>query len=343
MSLRILSARAPAQRAEWLQRWEERGRDVFAHPAFCEAFAQEGEPLAFSWRDAGGEVLFPLVKRPIAHADGGLCDLTTPYGYGGPFGWQRPDAASFWRELERWAQAQHVVSLFSRLSLFEEDLAPFQGEVSVNRPNVVCDLRVPLEHIWRAYDHKVRNNVGRAEREGVRVEPEASTQRLDVFWEVYRSTMERRGSSPSLCFSRDWFADLCAGLSGQYCFFYALHERRAVSVELVLLSRGRAYSFLGGTFADAFPLRPNDALKHAAIQWSVAHHLTHYVLGGGLTPGDGIFRYKRAFAPRGLVDFKVARRVFLPDAYQRLTEQRERDLAAAGAVRSQDFFPAYRG
>ena len=50
---------------------------------------------------------------------------------------------------------------------------------------------------------------------------------------------------------------------------------------------------------------------------------------------DGIFRYKRSFAPHGLVPFFVGRRVLEPELYAELTER-------AGGASDGAFFPAYR-
>ena len=58
------------------------------------------------------------------------------------------------------------------------------------------------------------------------------------------------------------------------------------------------------------------------------------MLGGGYEDGDGIFRYKRSFAPHGLVPFFVGRRILDPDLYADLTRRHGGGEA--------EFFPAYR-
>ena len=59
------------------------------------------------------------------------------------------------------------------------------------------------------------------------------------------------------------------------------------------------------------------------------------MLGGGYESGDGIFRYKRSFAPHGLVPFFVGRRVLEPELYRDLTE-------SVGSSRKTGYFPLYR-
>jgi CelD/BcsL family acetyltransferase involved in cellulose biosynthesis len=114
-----------------------------------------------------------------------------------------------------------------------------------------------------------------------------------------------------------------------------LHGDRVVSSELALVSATSAYSFLGGTREDAFALRPNDLLKVELIRWAKAAGRQRFVLGGGFEADDGIFRYKRSFAPHGLVPFEIGTRVLRPDVYDELTRR-------AGGPREPGFFPAYR-
>jgi Acetyltransferase (GNAT) domain len=108
-----------------------------------------------------------------------------------------------------------------------------------------------------------------------------------------------------------------------------------VSSELVLLSATGAYSFLGGTHSAAFDLRANDLLKWELILRLKRLGKRRFVLGGGYRADDGIFRYKRSFAPRGLAPFFVGRRILRPELYRELTER-------AGGASDDAFFPAYR-
>jgi hypothetical protein len=88
MSFTVWHAGDPAERAEWLRAWSEwPEREVFAHPAYAELYETETDrALCAAWRDGASTVLFPLLARAIPLA-ARHCDLSTPYGYGGPFVW----------------------------------------------------------------------------------------------------------------------------------------------------------------------------------------------------------------------------------------------------------------
>jgi predicted N-acyltransferase len=157
--------------------------------------------------------------------------------------------------------------------------------------------------------------------------------------------MDRRDASGFYYFPRSFFERLVADLKGRFAFFHAIHRGTMISTELVLESAHSLYSFLGGSLAEWYHLRPNDLLKHMIIKWGVQRGKHAFVLGGGYAPGDGICRYKRSFAPKGERGFYVAKIVFDPVAYQLLLGDRRRWEASQGNQWEPDgsFFPLYRG
>jgi Uncharacterized protein conserved in bacteria len=269
-------------------------------------------------------------------------DLTTPYGYGGAFYWggdREGVATPFWSAFDRWAYDRGVVTMFIREALLRDSVLEAPGERVVKQDNIVVDLRQSETERWMAFEHKVRKNVNKAARSGVTVEVDSDPRRFDAFLAIYNSTMDRRGAASSYYFGTDFFHALNTGLPGQYVYAYALHGGVVISAELALVSAEAMYSFLGGTDDSAFALRPNDALKVELMRWGAAHGKRSFVLGGGYEPGDGIFKYKRAFSPHGATPFSVVTRVFDKDEYEKLVEAH---VGPQRGPKSEGFFPAYR-
>lgn len=351
MSFRILDASTEEGRASWIALWRSwPAREVMAHPDYARLFARAGDrPVAVAAGGPDRAVLLPLLLRPLAaerwaRPGERRWDAITPYGYGGAFTWggAAAEAPAFWREYARFCADARVVSTFARLSLFPDQLIPMPGRVDVRQPNVVRGLEEPPERIWRDYAPKVRGNVRSAERAGLRVEVERSGARLDAFLAIYRETMRRRGADESYYFPRRFFEDIVGRLAPHFVFFHVLAGGAVVSTELVLTSNRRLYSFLGGTREEAFPLRPNDLLKHHAIRWGIEQGMRAYVLGGGFSDADGIFRYKRSFAPGGVVPFHVTSVIHDERGYGDLVAARAA-AEGAGWIARPGFFPAYRG
>lgn len=353
MGLRVLDAAAAADRADWLRRWNAwPGREVSAHPTYAELFARPVDRVLCAAAEiADGGVLYPFVLRPLSAepwTERECWDLTTPYGYGGPFAWGSAvgQAEVFWRQLVEWLAATRVVTSFARLSLFPEQLLPFPGEVLERMPNVVRSLDLSEDEMWRDYAHKVRKNVNRARKRGLSVEIDRTGERLDDFLRIYISTMERRDAADAYRFSPAFFERIVSDLAGSFAFFHARDEAgRVVSTELVLVSAEHIYSFLGGTLEGAFADRPNDLLKHEIVSWGRAEGKRAFVLGGGYGGEDGIYRYKLGFAPSGQVPFQVGRWVHDPELTRALELDRQRWESSHGRDWKPDerYFPPYRG
>jgi lipid II:glycine glycyltransferase (peptidoglycan interpeptide bridge formation enzyme) len=196
---------------------------------------------------------------------------------------------------------------------------------SVNT-NVVVDLNLSPEDLWKnSYEHCVRKNVNKAKLAGVHVKAYAgkdmSKDLLEKFIRIYYHTMERSHSEADYHFSGTYFQDICAFLPDSSLFFFAYLNSEAVSCELVLKSKRNGYSFLGGTLEGAEASRPNNLLKHEMILYLKSLHLDRYVLGGGKTRNDGIYKYKKTFARKGDMDFFIGCRVHDQNAYDGICRQ----------------------
>lgn len=352
--LAIFDASQEEHRQKWIQLWETwEQREIYAHPDYVTLYLKPHQrALAAIMVSNHGTVLYPFIYRDLTKeiywesTFSSGADITTPYGYGGPFCWNVADkgalADKFWEEFSAWATEQYIVSEFIRFSLFSEYLLPYPGIKETRLKNIVRSLHETTETIWMNYKHKVRKNVNRAEANQVEVRIDEQGIHLDDFLGIYYNTMDRRSASENYYFSKAFFERLGRTLAGQYVYFYAVHGSKVVSTELVLVSAESVYSFLGGTDQQHFDLRPNDLLKHHIILWAKAHEKKHYVLGGGYRDGDGVYRYKVAFAPNGERQFYVGRRILHPELYDALVQNKRR-ITGHNPLPDQVFFPVYRG
>jgi hypothetical protein len=351
---RIWDANDSADRALWVEAWSAGpGREVFNHPDYLKLFAEAVDrPLCAYLQSDEGTVMYPFILRPVDSEgparSGDLTDMITPYGYGGPQAWAASSisrlAAEFWPALDSWAATQNVVTEFVRFGLFRDAYLPYVGDARTRAINVVVALGDAADAMWMSFDQKVRKNVKKAQRSGITMSIDETGQFLDDFLRIYVGTMDRREAAAGYFFPRSFFETIIKQLPGQFAFFHASLDDRIVSTELVLVSEDSVYSFLGGTDSAAFEFRPNDLLKFEVITWAAARGKKHFVLGGGASPGDGIERYKRAFAPNGSVDFVTGQRVLHPDAYEALVAAKRADVEARDMTWPDDlsYFPAYR-
>lgn len=339
----------PADRddlATWHRLWEESTHQLpFAHPGVAGPLGEgAGRLLAVTMQWQDSSVLYPLILRD---APGGLRDVISPYGYGGPLvsGDAPADelAAQFWAYFEEWAREQRVVSEFARLSLFD-DVLPHPGRLRERNPNLVREIEPDREALWAASSSKVRQNARRALRADLTVRFVEDASMIEDFHSVYTGTMERLDSASWYRFDVPFFSALHDGVPDRLLYVTAERDGRPISIDLMLLGRDTAYYFLGGTEMEASRDRPNDLVKMSVMEWLSDHGYRWYVLGGGLTSGDGLERYKRGFAPKGERMFRTAERVLDAGLYDRLVAERRAEAADARRAFDEEsaFFPLYR-
>lgn len=313
------SGSVPAERAEWLsalQDWSDAPPAAF--PSYLELLAPAGAELVLLHRrTASRTTVMPLALRRIPDGDG-LLDAVGPYGYGSAFSTTGGADPAFWAAAAEWARDRGLVSVVARL--------PVAGSVHVEWPfdrhevghNVVRSV-VGWDDYWQDVDRKVRKNVRRATTAELHVEQVPARDGLDDFMRLYLGTMSRREASDSFRLDHDSVGLLLEELGPRATLFFAAQGGRRVSTEIVLREAGTLYSFLGGTDEADFELRPNDLLKCEIVRWAHDEGLQQFVLGGGIGGAeDGIFRYKRAFAPSGVVPFAIGEWVLDRAAYDDL-------------------------
>lgn len=340
--LEILDAASPAGRAAWLTAWKAwPGREVFAHPDYVSLYADaKARACCAAWDSDAGRVLYPFLLRDIrqeVYCRSGpqpLTDIITPYGYGGPFAWNVSDrgvlSGAFWEAFDAALTPHNVVSEVVRFHLSADALLPYPGDREEVLRNVVVDLEPDEEVLWRGFRHKVRKNVNKARQSGVTILQDSDGAQYDAFKRIYAGTMDRREAASRYYFGDAYFDAIRNRLAGHFRYFHAAHQGEIVSTELVLVSAEAVYSFLGGTDAAAFALRPNDLLKYEIIRWARSQGKKRFVLGGGAGADDGIYQYKLSFAPEGSLPFFVGSRIVRPDLYAALLDDKAHYARANG-------------
>lgn len=319
--------------------------DVYYLSGYVKAFQLhgDGEPLLFYYEDEAVRGINVVMKRDIAkdpHFVGKLpgntyFDFSTPYGYGGWLLEGNGSIDALHKVYREWCVRNHVVAEFVRFSLFSNSRDRYYGTLIRRMNNIVRDLDRPMADMLFDFEHKVRKNNKHAEAAGLSVAVDETGDRLKEFLEIYYGTMNRNHASDAYYFKEEFFRTINE-IKGHFVYFHVIKENKVISTELVLIGSDTMYSFLGGTDSEYFADRPNDYLKYAVIKWGLEKGCKRFVLGGGYGSDDGIFQYKKSFAPQGIVPFYTGQTVFDEKAYSELTEMRN-------LTETIDYFPAYRG
>lgn len=318
--------------------------DVYYLSGYVKAFQLhgDGEPLLFYGEADGVRGINVVMKRDIAadpHFAGSLpantyFDFATPYGYGGWLLEGEGDPAPIFETYREWCKEHGIVSEFVRFSLFSSSRERYYGEVTPRTNNVIRALDRPMAEMLMDFEHKVRKNLKKAEASGLEIRIDTTGDDLTDFLRIYRATMDRNHAENEYYFSEEFYRQINT-MHGHFAYFHVLYQGMVISTELVLMGTDTMYSYLGGTDEEYFAHRPNDFLKYHIIRWGFEHGYRQFVLGGGYGADDGIFRYKKSFAPEGIVRFYTGQAVFDSTGYDALCALRT-DLPDSG------FFPRYR-
>lgn len=353
----VLSHSENLEFTKWIHLWENSTeRDVYSHPEYLKLYLKHNEIAYFAvCSDGTYSVAYAFVKRPINSITEGevvLYDIASPYGYGGlqiigPGGIEEnaETIEKFWVNFTEWAKRNSIVSDFVRFQLQNPVNKTYPGVRKNKSINIVRELKTPFEEIWSDFEKKVRKDIRKAERVGVKVTIDEKGVYLNDFLSIYFSTLDRRKAKKNYYFDEAFFTSLITKLEKSFVFFHAWHEGKIVSTELVLLSKKRAFSFLGGTFSESFHLHPNHLLKAEIIKWAQLNGKDEYVLGGGASAGDGIEKYKKSFAPTtGERIFQTGELILQQNHYEDLLKiQLEKNGIELGEKYFEsDYFPLYR-
>jgi serine/alanine adding enzyme len=292
--------------------------DPYSRPEYLAAAAHVdgGEPAAY----ADGALVYPLLVRPLGD---GRCDLTSAYGFGGPWG-----TSPGWRGRFRSAcRARGVVSEFVRFHPLRrnERRAGDDLEVVHVQDMITVEVGRADEALVAQMASQGRRNLARARRAGVEVRPSSD---MAAFQERYLGAMRRLGAAPFYHFPPAYFGAL--ERLGDALVLLDGGEAAA----LYLCGAGAMHYHLGATTEEGRRAGAATMVHFEAMRRARDAGLRLLHLGGGLRAGDALHRFKATLGG-GRAPYHVGRAVHDRDAYEAL-------CTAAGVPADGDYFPAYR-
>ncbi len=352
MDFYILDSSDECQWEKWINIWQRwNTREVFAHPEYVKLFCNQFDrALCVVQESSTGLILLPLILRPLsmepwADKQHNYYDAISPYGYGGPYTEGDFNLGIFWREFRHWSTENKILSAFFRFSPVSADIREFVGDVEECGSVIIRSLGEGKDAVWMDYKHAVRTCIRCAEQHGLRIEIDELGTRLQDFMRIYYRTMDRRNASKQYYFPQKFFRNLIGNLQGHFAFFHVVYQDMVIASKLVLTSQEHIYPYLGGSDQEHFNVYPNQFLDHAIFNWGIDQGKKNAVLGGGYDGmKDGVFQYKKKFAPLGEVPFLIGKYIGDRFHYNDMVEKRKQFEEGTQGNRCEEagFFPEYR-
>jgi hypothetical protein len=305
-------------------------RDIYSSPDYYSLWEKNNTATAkcFIYTKDNFLALYPFlmhrIEKPSLQPDNEYFDIQGAYGYNGVFSNSNDTSfiSGFFHSFDEYCRESNIIAEFTRFNPVLKNHSFNRNHTvrKVNR-NIIVDLS--QDDIWMdSYEHSTRKNVNKAIRSGLEIVSftgdKMTDEKYSHFYPIYIQTMQRNLAEEEFYFKPEFFINLGKNLGSGAEFYFTLYKKEVISSELVLKNDYCAYSFLGGTNQEFYPLRPNDLLKHEIINNLKQQGLKYYCIGGGKTKDDGIFRFKKTFAKKGEVDFLVGEKIHNPDIYNLL-------------------------
>ncbi|WP_018757577.1 lipid II:glycine glycyltransferase FemX [Paenibacillus terrigena] len=339
---------------EWEDCLKKFSNHVFWKYRYYLLYKDEGVPEAVYYEDDRGIVFYPYLKRKINLNELGLnrsesfFDITTAYGFGGPLIDCRDNRdsealfAAFRVEFDRYCQDSQIVSEFIRFQPFivDKEIMDKFIDIDVKNMNLYVELDAELssDDYLKTYKSTNRNRIKKAMNHGVEIVIDEEKKFLDEFIHIYKHTMDRNHANEFYYFNEDYFRELIEYLHSNCVLAHAVHDHNIISTELLLFDESCVYFYLGGTLSDYFNLCPNNLLKHHIILWAKEKGISRYLLGGGYKANDGVYQYKKSFAPKHEIEFLVGKKIHNPSMYSLLCTH----AVNLNPSLNTDYFPLYR-
>ncbi|MGH3040761.1 MAG: GNAT family N-acetyltransferase [Gaiellaceae bacterium] len=292
-----------------------------------------GRPVLLHLGDRGGDVVFPAIVRELP--SGGACDVTTPYGYGGPVATgPDPPTARFWSLYQDWCEESGIVTSFIRFHpLFANQRSAPEG-VRVEPLSATVGWRLRLPDLLDAMHDHHRRACRKASRAGVSVTARESPGELSAFASLYEETMSRVGAREFYLFPPSYWEALTR-LGARLVLFDAEVGGEVVASALCFATPPWLHFHLGATAGRGRALGAGNLVFFEAARWARDRGYERFHLGGGVGGReDSLLTFKRRFDPGGLVECAVGKAVHDAAAYRTLAGRAADDLGG--------FFPAYR-
>lgn len=311
--------------------------DVYFRAAYLDSASLlgQGRPSYLHLPGPAGDVLFPVLVRG---APGGLSDVGTPMGYGGPVATGKaPPVAEFFDAYEQWCAENGVVATFARLHPVLENQRLAEGRWHLEHIGHSIGWRVEgrsAEELADGMDAHHRRVLRKARATDLEVTVDVAPDDLGEFVSLYEETMRRRGASAFYFFPDAYWHQLTEGLRGAVVRADARLGGELLASLVCFSSSPLLHYHLGASSEHGQRLGANHLLFYETAVWA-AHGFERFHLGGGVGGfEDSLYEFKRRFDPEGALPAFLGKAVHDPEAYRALSGEDEVDYAG--------YFPAYR-
>lgn len=323
---------------EWesyLLKFSKEQQDISYSPGYYQLCEEQelGKANCFIYSENNNLVVYPFLVNSINklgyELDQEYFDIQGAYGYNGPLINTKDE--KFIKNFEnifcQFCKESNIVAEFTR---FNPLLNNHEGLKYINpiytNDVINVDLSASENEIWsKSYISDIRRIIKKGREQGyiakVILLEEASKKEINDFILIYHLTMKRNSANPFYFFSEDYFHKMKKIMPENFLLGLVYHNGTPVGASINPFNAKNAYGFLGGSLKEYQKVSPFTYLTHHVILEFKKLGMTNFMMGGGITRGDNIFKYKKGFSREGVKDFYIGKKNHIPEVYNIVINQ----------------------
>lgn len=325
--IKIFNATNAGQFSDWCNQYGLH-LDIYYQTSFLEAeeSLNHSSYEIFTFSNGSAVFIYPYLLKPLDNPFALYADISSPYGYAGPYCNDATIFAVAESEFLDYIKSKNVITEFVRYHYLYNEQSMFNANIDNqhNRTIVVLNTAQPSDNIWESeFSSTNRNLVRKLSNEQFEftilntLEPAL----FDTFINMYKLTMNNVNASQDYYFTKKYFYDLKDGLGEKLKLAIISKDDVIYSASLFFISAGILTYYLSARNLD-FPKVPaTNLLLSKMAFWANEHQINHFNLGGGLrnTEDDYLLKFKKNFS-KSITPFFIGKRIHNTNVYAQLMD-----------------------
>jgi FemAB-related protein (PEP-CTERM system-associated) len=161
------------------------------------------------------------------------------------------------------------------------------GQTREHKVTMILDLKGDVDSQWKAFNAKLRNQIRKAEKSGLRIYI-GGLEALPGFYETFARNMRDLGTP---VYSRDFFENILATFPQNTRIFSIIFEEKVIASGVASWFKDTFEVPWASSIRDYRALCPNNLLYWEAIKFAIEKGFKKFDFGRS-TPGEGTYKFK---------------------------------------------------
>ena len=191
-----------------------------------------------------------------------------------------------------------------------------------NRNIILVDLSRGMEYIWnKEFSATNRNLVRKLVKEGFSVCIEEGAGNLELFIDMYESTMKNANAAEFYYFPRSFYYNLFRKLGNNIFLARVEKDGHTYAAALFFKSGNILTYYLSARDLMNYKVPSSNLLLSEVIKYAASENCLMFNLGGGTinSDDDSLFKFKKNFSCN-TYEFTIGKRIHNPDMYESIRD-----------------------